>query len=284
MRYGYVVDASASRITRADFRALKDSGVQGFIQCLQTGGFSASQAQVASVAPYNLDDSLTEGLATGGYINSQPWRPVSVIVNDGKLVAASTWPYLKMVSNDMEIQGITEAQCLATTLAIEAEGKLAPAYTAWWFAERYGGMRWPWLAAPDRGGWDADYDGRPNIEPIAWGPAGIYPVGKQYKGSTIINGDTYDLNIFDLDYLTNAQGKEDDEMAWERVDIDTALSRLANLDNQDDLFTEILGRLRNLDDKANDTVEEQRTTNRLLAQIANGLGDTDGTHAHKPTS
>lgn len=210
MRYGYVVDASASRITRADFRALKEMGVQGFIQCLQTGGFSADQKTVASVAPYNLDDSLTEGLATGGYINSQPWRPVSVIVNDGKAVAASAWPHLKMVSNDMEIQGITEAQCLATTLAIEAEGKLSPAYTAWWFAAAYGGMRWPWLAAPNRGGWDADYDGRPAIEPIAWGPSGIYPVGKQYKGSTLINGDTYDLNIFDLDYLTR---EEDDDMA-----------------------------------------------------------------------
>jgi hypothetical protein len=209
-RWGLVLDASTSRVTREDFRRLREIGVAGFIQCLQTGGFSASQAQVRAVAAANLGDAIAEGLPVGGYTNSQPWREVEIIIGDTIEVAGPYWDACGMVANDIEIDGITEAQCLRTTQALEADGKRVPHYTAWWFAQKYGGMRWGWMAEGNRGGWDADYDGRPELEAVRWGPPGMPVRGKQYAGTTNLGGDLFDLNFFDLDYLTGATPKEDE--------------------------------------------------------------------------
>jgi hypothetical protein len=205
-RWGLVLDASTSRVTRADFRRLKEMGVQGFIQCLQTGGFSASQAQVAAVAPYNLGDALAEGVPIGGYLNSQPWRPAEVIHLDAKRVANTFWPLMPMVANDVEIGGITAANVQDAAHLLTIEGKRDPIYTAKWFWDSLGNPQWPWLL--EKRLWNAFYDGDPDIDfrNYPYGPwSQAHVSGEQYQGSTNLGGDVFDLNFFDLDYLTTEQ-------------------------------------------------------------------------------
>lgn len=212
-RWGLVVDASGSRVTRPVFRQLKSMGCQGFIQCLQTGGFSSFQTGVDRVAQPNLSDALDEELLIGGYLNSQPWRDPSVIHEDAISVAGPYWDLMQMVANDVEIHDPVpnETQIRGTQNLLESAGKRAPIYTAKWFWEGHlGNPKWSWLAGSKL--WNAFYDGDPDVDfarfPYGpWTQASV--VGEQYVGTTNIGGAQFDLNFFDLDYL-QAQPEEDD--------------------------------------------------------------------------
>lgn len=204
-QYGYVLDVSSSRVTQGDWPHLESLGFVGLIQCLQTGGFSTMQGQVRAVAEANLHDAAARGKAIAGYMNSQPWRPAEIIVDDGVAVAGTMWWYLNMVANDVEISDytlpyphITQAQAKATHDLLMGMGMNVPEYTAKWYADRVGGMQWPWIEAK----WDAKYDGKPGFTTVPWGPVGAAIVGDQYAGTTHLGGDAFDLNYFDLDFLT----------------------------------------------------------------------------------
>lgn len=214
-RFAQVLDCSTTQLTVDDCRRLGEQGFQGLIQCVQTGGFSASQVAVRNVAEPNMQNwSTAVNDNIGIYLNSQPWRPAEVIVNDAISVCGAAWSGITMCANDVEISDpslpyphITEPQARATQDLILAHGRRAPVYTAWWYARQIGGMHWSWINE----GWDADYDGRAVLDfPIPWGPPNMTLVGKQYAGTTNLGGDLFDLNYFDLDYLNT---KEEDAMA-----------------------------------------------------------------------
>jgi len=215
--WGFVLDASSSRVTREDFRRLKEMGVRGFIQCLQTGGFSSSQTDVQRVAAANLTDALSEGLPCGGYLNSQPWRAPEIIHASARSVAGDTWSHLPFIANDVEIRDAdtgavpSEYQVLRTRDLIKAEGKRTAIYSArWYWAGVFGNPQWPWLL--EDGLWNAFYDQDPDIDfrNAPYGPwSQGHVIGEQYAGTTNLGGDLFDLNFFDLDLLRPA-GEEDD--------------------------------------------------------------------------
>jgi hypothetical protein len=239
--WGLVLDASTSRVTREDFRRLKEMGVRGYIQCLQTGGFSSSQTAVRAVAQSNLLDALAEGLAVGGYLNSQPWRAPEVIHNDARAAAGSAWGALIFVANDVEIkdpqtgQVPSADQIRRSTQLIKAEGKRTAYYTAsWYWRGVLGNPTWPWLLEDPL--WNAYYDGDPDIDfwRAPYGPwTQAHVIGEQYQGTTNLGGDLFDLNFFDLDYLRPAAPQppiEEEDMTPEQharlVSVEQAIARI----------------------------------------------------------
>jgi len=206
----YGADASFSRVTRPDFRNLRDNyGVRVFSQCLWPGGYEDLPG-IRAVAEANLSDALAEGIVVSGYACTSPfygpvrWWPPSTSLAEAKLTAGSMWPQLTVVANDVEIRGVVEQDIAETSSLLLAEGKRVPIYTAKWFWDGVlGNPTWPWLLAFPL--WNAYYDGDPDIDFLhaPYGPWDqSHVIGEQYQGTTPIAGDDFDLDFFDLDYFT----------------------------------------------------------------------------------
>lgn len=234
----YGVDASFSRVTREDFRRLRDQfGVRVFVQCLWTGGYQ-NNAGVKAVAEPNLSDAAAEGIVPAGYANTSPfygsikWWSPEVSLAETKKNAGGAWSGLTVVSNDVEIRGVTERCIRETQALLKGEGKRVPYYTAQWFwSGVLGNPQWPWLLEDPL--WNAYYDGDPDIDfrHAPYGPwAQGHVIGEQYKGTTDIGGDDFDLNFFDLDYFRPPAAPQEEDFM-------TALSS----DEQRELYNWVKG-------------------------------------------
>lgn len=215
--YGY--DASFSRITREDHRRMRDQyGGRVFVQCLWTGGFE-NNAGIRAVAEANLSDADAEGVVPAGYANTSPiygsvkWWTPSVTLAETKKNAGGAWSGLTVVSNDVEIRGVTERCVRETQALLKGEGKRVPYYTAQWFwSGVLGNPQWPWLLEDPL--WNAYYDKDPDIDfrQAPYGPwSQAHVIGEQYQGTTGIGGDDFDLNFFDLDYFRPARPAPQEE-------------------------------------------------------------------------
>ena len=194
-------DIAFSRVPRAWWKARYQEGYRVMVQNLWTGGYG-NNARLREVAALNLADAEAEGFLVAGYANANPWYPVAQCMTEIMRNAGPMWDKLRVVAEDVELPGVTEAQIHDLCLALEHEGKTVPIYSAAWFwKETIGNPQWPW--AKEHKLWEAYYDGDPDLDFLnrRFGPWELADImGEQYQGTTIIEGIDVDLNVFDLDY------------------------------------------------------------------------------------
>jgi len=168
-----------------------------------------NNAGIRAVAEANLRDAREAGFVTAGYINTSPWHSAGEALTQGQFNAGAEWEHLAFVPNDVEIDGVGEADVLALCEAIEAAGKKTCIYSAAWFwIGHLGNAQWPWLRR--YGLWEAYYDGDPDIDFAnrRFGPWELSDViGEQYQNDVTIEGVTTDLNVFRGSFL------QEDDMA-----------------------------------------------------------------------
>src|SRR3989304_411867 len=177
--------------------------------CLGTGGY-AGNAGIKAVAETNLRNARLAGIEVGGYANASPptWWPLATQVMETRNSAGAEWATLKRVAIDVEIPGITLARVEELADALQAEGKDAGVlYTARWFwrghmanSQNPRWLRWKL--------WAAQYDGLETMGNLTmFGP---WPdvVGKQYAGTTQLDGHAVDLNTFKEEEMLTQEDKD----------------------------------------------------------------------------
>lgn len=188
------VDLSFSRVSPDWCRIRRLEGFDMFIQCLWLGGHQDNSG-IRAVAQANLKDAREAGFITAGYLNTNPWFEAAISLAEAQRNAGAEWDSLAYVFNDVEIDGVTEAQIKAHCEAITAAQKKISIYSAKWFWDKIGNPKWPWLL--DYPLWAAQYDGDPKAPIRLFGPwKEVF--GKQYQGTTNLDGVSVDLNEFDL--------------------------------------------------------------------------------------
>lgn len=162
------------------------------------------------------------GMMLATYVALSQFHSGDEQVAEARYACGDLWPQLEFVALDMELPGLTPTHLYdAFGEAILDEPYESPpsilVYTGYWWWE-------PWAKVqtglwPEAFAWVAYYDGRASLDrpsmddagrPLA--PlAGLGPIiGKQYAGTTIIDGVAVDLNVFDASFL-----KEEQEMPTE---------------------------------------------------------------------
>jgi hypothetical protein len=203
------IDVSFSRASAGWFVNRSLEGVKVFVQCLWTGGFLNNES-LKSVAERNLRNAREAGLITAGYLNTNPWWSPTVSLTAAKNNAGAEWDKISIVFNDVELPGIDEGHIKAHCDAIEGAGKKTAIYSARWFWDGHlGNPTWPWLKQYKI--WVADYDGDPNFSTaLLFGPWTVGDIiGKQYRGTTDVEGVQVDFNNFDLSFFKAQEGPDD---------------------------------------------------------------------------
>lgn len=198
------IDLSFSRVPPGWVAKRQAKGFQVFAACLWTGGLAGNDG-IKAVAENNLRAFREAGVLYMGYANASPpnWWPLSVQMEHIIENAGAEWGPLRRIAIDLEIAGLTYERALELGDTINGHGKETEiAYSAAWFWNGHMGgttdprwrQRFPWI-------WPADYDGDPRVETTRlFGPWTLADVvGKQYQGTTSLDGVQVDLNIFDLD-------------------------------------------------------------------------------------
>ena len=188
------------------WEARRAEGYKVMVQDLWTGGF-ASNAGILAAASTNLKRARLAGFEKrAGYANASPpdWWSINIQMGNIRLNAGDEWGNLTDVVVDAEIPGITQARVMELADGLEAAGKVADVlYTAPWFWNGHMGnstnIAWRRFRL-----WNADYDGDPTIDfPRPYGPWRLADlIGKQYAGTTRIDGHAVDLNTFKDEWLS----------------------------------------------------------------------------------
>jgi len=228
------IDVSFSAVTREWCQRRLGEGYRVFVQCAWTGGY-ANHAGIKAVARANLAAALDAGMAPAVYVNANPWFGAEESLGRAiEAVGQDLFDRLTVVAVDWEISTTTVSQVDALCSLVESRGKKAPVYTARWFA---GENTDPRLKA--RRAWLADYDGDPRIETtVLCGPWGIPDlIGKQYKGTTDIEGVKADLNTFDLEYFSASPAPEEEDMGLSQDDF-TRITEIVKANTAEGLVRE----------------------------------------------
>jgi len=218
------LDISFSEPSQQWWEDRRAEGLEVMVQNLWTGGF-ASNAGILAVAATNLQRARLAGFRIAGYANASPpdWWSLNIQMGNIRLNAGAEWGNISDVVIDAEIPGITEARVMELADGLDATGKVVDVlYTAHWFWTGHMGnsasIAWRRFRL-----WPADYDGDATIDfPRPFGPWKLADlVGKQYAGTTRIDGHDVDLNTFEDSWL-------EDDMTDDMTD-EEFLARLEKL-------------------------------------------------------
>jgi hypothetical protein len=186
------------------------------VQNLWTGGF-ASNDGIKAVAATNLKRARLADYKVVAYANTSPpdWWSLKIQMDNIISNAGAEWASIEDVVIDVEIPGITQARVFELEKGLVAAGKNADVlYTAYWFWKGHMGnsqdIAWRRFRL-----WPADYDGDPTIDwPKPFGPWKLDDlIGKQYAGTTYIEGQAIDLNTFKDSWMEDDMGMTVEEAA-----------------------------------------------------------------------
>lgn len=213
--------------------ARRAEGYTIFIQNAWTGGF-ASNADINAVCEHNIRTARQGGMIVEAYVNASPpsWWSIEIQMANIRANIGSEWANLRRIHMDVEIAGTTLERSMELAAHLKQQGaRVDSIYTARWFAPQVGGFLDPRWKATFPLLWTADYDGDPTLDfpkPYGhWTLADLY--GKQYQGTTNLDGINVDLNTIreeeeDDMALTERQAKALEELAKLTLDPYTTVS------------------------------------------------------------
>ena len=225
------LDISFSKPSAQWWRDRKAEGYEIAVQDVWTGGF-ASNDGIKAVAETNLRNARLAGFRVAAYANASPpdWWPLATQLHHIELNMGAEWPHVKDIVIDVEIPGITKARVMELADGLEAAGKTVEVlYSAHWFWVGHMGnsqdIAWRRFFI-----WPADYDGDPAIGwPRPFGPWPLAEViGKQYAGTTDIEGQKVDLNTFKDSWMAPALPPEPPEPTPAPPDEEDIMGKIAD--------------------------------------------------------
>ena len=118
-------------------------------------------------------------------------------IERAKQACGRSWPALKFVALDIEVDGVSEATIQAAADEVRNEGLRPIIYTGRWFwSGHLGNPTW----AADLPLWDSAYNGQSDLTFDGYG-AWKTVVGHQYQGTNSALGFSADLSVFDADWV-----------------------------------------------------------------------------------
>ena len=199
------LDISFSKPSQQWWHDRRAEGFEVMVQNLWTGGF-ASNDGIKAVASTNLRRARLAGYKVAAYANASPpdWWSLKVQMDNIINNAGAEWGNVKDVVIDVEIPGITISRVMELADRLQDIGRTVDVlYSAKWYWSAHMGNstdpRWKRFRI-----WPADYDGDPTIDwPRPFGPWELADlIGKQYAGTTYIEGQAIDLNTFRDSWLS----------------------------------------------------------------------------------
>jgi len=211
---GFGLDASFSRIDWDAVLGALPGRPHVYVQCLWTGGYAYYQT-LLQVAEHNLRGARERGIITAGYINASPWYPPELCFEKGRQAAGAEWDRLSRLAVDVELPGI-QLEHVRRLCELCAQHRPTCIYTGRWFwVGHMHNAQDAWLLNYPL--WAAQYDGRPNLDIVPYGPPGWRVVGKQYGGTTLVGAFEFDFNTFDMDWWGDSMPNlswMDEQMLW----------------------------------------------------------------------
>lgn len=179
--------SGARDITASWARKRKEEGVTLMVSQLWGGWSHNSHAERA------LTICKQEGLDIAGYVYLSDQYRGNFHVQAGKEAAGSTWDSLAFVAIDVEYHQGAIPDLMIKEALEEVEKTQTPIiYTAQWYWDAY---RMSSTSFSEYPCWSAFYDGVPELDVRPYGGWSTF-IGKQYKGTTDIDGIACDLNVF----------------------------------------------------------------------------------------
>jgi len=190
-----------------------------------------------STNPYVRDQmgyARTAGMKIATYIALSSWHSGDEQVQEARYAIGDYWPELEFVALDMELPGLLAIDLVDALREVGSSPRPIIYSGYWWWtpwARDHISSLWRDIPA-----WVAYYDGLAQMSSST--PTGIHMnalrpltglgpiIGKQYAGTTIIDGVAVDLNVFDASFL-----KEDDMDEARLTEIERAI--LAEREKQD---------------------------------------------------
>ena len=190
------IDLSFAAVSPTWCRRRYGEGHRVAVQCLWTGAAAPNTARA------NLTALRDGGLTLAGYLVPTEARTPAATIEAARTAAGPLWRHLTAVAVDAEEDPhtgeplATYANVAATVAALIAAGLTPCVYSrrSYWL-RHYGDAD---ATVPT---WTAERNTGPAIATIRY-PWGRQPViGKQYTGTTTVDGAAVDLNTFDLTFL-----------------------------------------------------------------------------------
>lgn len=164
------------------------------------------------------------GMMLATYVALSQFHGGDEQVAKARYACGDFWPQLEFVALDMELPGLTgqHLDCAVRPLQKYLASETICYTGYWWWSPWQRGHGYDW---PDLPAWVAYYDGRASLDAapiVTGGPirplaplTGLGPIiGKQYAGTTYIDGVAVDLNVFDASFL-----KEEDMRHQALIDL-----------------------------------------------------------------
>lgn len=202
------------RNDRAWCRAVKADGWGGLVQGAFSGGLAKPlYPEMRDHCEEALRNARLEGMVTGAYTNAAPWRSPQFWFDKTVEHIGAELEHLSFLVVDHELhEGArpTDEDMREFIRLLKTLGKPLIGYSADWFLGMRAAHGFQTRFALD-GYWYAHYDRDPTLGTPAW-PMAPRIVGKQYRGSTTIQGKTVDLNEFDDAWIAEIALAEEDDM------------------------------------------------------------------------
>lgn len=223
------LDLSFSPTTPEWWARRRTEGYEIAGQCLWTGGYQNND-QLREVAEPNLRYARESGFTTFGYVNAGPWFAAEQCIAEAKRNAGAEWEPRLPIAVDVEIDGVAEDGVQEMCEGLHREIDKVCIYSARWFwVGHLGDPQWDWLVTLPL--WVAQYDGRPDLEGLTtfgpWQRDAV--VGKQYRGTTVIEDVAVDLNVFDGDWFIKKEEQVEEERTYSQAEVDSLQDAMAEL-------------------------------------------------------
>lgn len=124
------IDASYSRITKADFKKFKARGYQVFAQDVWTGIAHPNGIEHCYA---NLYDGLDTGMITAAYNVINGSMPGGWHIDKGREAIQDLWPYMRFIAIDVEVPGTRVESCLQAEDRVREFARPPWLYSGRWF-------------------------------------------------------------------------------------------------------------------------------------------------------
>jgi len=187
------LDISFAQPTPAWWASRRAEGFQVVVQNAWTGVAAPAGTRT------NLYNARNAGFITAAYLCTNLLAGATS-VQRAQAACGDEWAHLNFIAVDVEISGIAIPTLTTNTrAAINAlAGKKVCLYTAWWFWVGHMGNSEAFKDVPL---WNADYDADAAMDfPRRYG-GWTEVIGKQYAGTTVVDGQAVDLNTFSDSFI-----------------------------------------------------------------------------------